>query len=129
MPPYEPQVLRAAYAYLLALAKVHTVKVVGAIPIFHKSYLTKSTFELHRALVWSFKLGEQLPIIGARLKKVPIPDFQKLYEQTSLVTKSIDALGRIGLFMAASPDLKAILVVRHPCGHVASILRGTQEAN
>ena len=38
--------------------------------------------------------------------------------------KSIDALSRIGLFVAAYPKLKTALIVRHPCGQVASFLRG-----
>jgi hypothetical protein len=41
-----------------------------------------------------------------------------------LVWKSIESLGRIGLLKQALPDSHPIQVLRHPCGHVSSVLRG-----
>jgi hypothetical protein len=123
-PPYQPHDLETARAYLLELCKIRSIKAIGALPIFPKSYFTTPAFGLHRALVLGFKLGERLPTIGTKLKKVPIPDLRSPDKSVFFVIKSINALGRIGLFMAACPSLKTILIVRDPHGHVASVLRG-----
>jgi Sulfotransferase family len=123
-PPYESHDLEAARTYLLELSEIRTIRAVGGLPIFPKSYFTKPTFALRRALLSGFKLGVRLPIMGAKLKKVPIPDLRSADNHVSVVIKSIFAFGRIGLFMAACPNLKTILIVRHPSGHVASVLRG-----
>jgi hypothetical protein len=122
--PYNPDHLEWARTYLLALREVRTIKVVGVLPIFAKSYFTKPALALHWSIISSLKLGERLPIIGTKLRKLNIPNFHSSDQQTSHVIKSIDALGRVGLFMAACPWLRTVLIVRHPCGHVASFLRG-----
>jgi len=123
-PPYESHDLETARTYLLELSEIRAITAVGGPPIFPKSYLTTPAFALRRALISGFKLGERLPIMGAKLKNVPIPDLRSADNHVSVVIKSIYALGRIGLFMAACPKLKTILIVRHPSGHVASVLRG-----
>jgi hypothetical protein len=56
--------------------------------------------------------------------RTPIPELLRSGRQRSIVIKSVIGLGRVGLFMAACPSLKSILIVRHPCGHIASTLNG-----
>ncbi|MGH8114950.1 MAG: sulfotransferase, partial [Rhodanobacteraceae bacterium] len=38
--------------------------------------------------------------------------------------KSIESLGRLGVCATAMPGTRGIHLIRHPCGHVASVLRG-----
>ncbi len=45
----------------------------------------------------------------------------------SLVWKSIEFLGRAGLLARSATPVKVIQVVRHPCGFVASVLRGERK--
>jgi hypothetical protein len=42
-----------------------------------------------------------------------------------LLIKSVSACGRAGLYAAALPEARLILIVRNPFGQVASMLRGT----
>src|SRR5699024_9581246 len=41
-----------------------------------------------------------------------------------LVWKSIESPGRLGACMTALPQARAVYLMRHPCGYVASVLRG-----
>jgi hypothetical protein len=122
--PYKPDVLEAARAYLLKLSEIRTIKTIGVVPIFSKPYFSKPALALHKVLIAGFKLGERLPILGPHVKTASVPDLRTAGNKVSIVIKSIDALGRIGLFMAACPILKTILIVRHPHGYVASVMRG-----
>ena len=45
-----------------------------------------------------------------------------------LVWKSIESLGRLGLVLDCLPDARSVHIVRHPCGYVASVLRGEAAA-
>ena len=60
------------------------------------------------------------------LQKIPIPDFISPADDggVEIVLKSVVSLTRARLFMEADPTLKIFHIVRHPCGFVASHLRG-----
>ena len=45
-----------------------------------------------------------------------------------LAWKSIESLGRLGLVLESLPDARSVHIVRHPCGYVASVLRGEAAA-
>ncbi len=51
----------------------------------------------------------------------PQPDEGRDYR---LAWKSIESLGRLGLMLECLPDARSVHIVRHPCGYVASVLRG-----
>jgi hypothetical protein len=123
-PPYESHTLEAARSYLLELCEVQTIKVMGVLPTFPKTYFTRPAFALQRTLVTGFKVGEHLPIVGDKVARISFPNLRRADKHVSVVMKSIDALGRVSLFMAACPSLKTILIVRNPYGHIASVLRG-----
>ena len=40
---------------------------------------------------------------------------------------SIESVGRLGLVLESLPESKGILLVRHPCGYIASVLRGERQ--
>jgi hypothetical protein len=48
-------------------------------------------------------------------------------EHIRLAVKSIESLGRAGVFATAVPEARIVHIVRHPCGYVASVLRGEQQ--
>jgi hypothetical protein len=48
-------------------------------------------------------------------------------EQLSVVWKSIESVGRLGVIVRAVENYHAILILRHPCGYVASVMRGEQQ--
>ncbi len=115
----------AARQYLTQILAIRTSKVVGSVPVFPKAYLSPLASALRGGWALSTKIGEQLPLIGPLFRRVQIPDLiASRGPRPALVMKSIAALGRCGLYLHTCPEAKAILIIRHPCGHIASVLRG-----
>src|SRR5262245_25394515 len=115
-----------ARAYLERLAEVRTLKAAGSLPMFRKRY---SGILSHAARVgWIYALrGAEVLARGAKApRSAEIPDFiaRKNGDPPALVFKSVSALGRARLFADAWPRSKIILILRHPCGQVASAVRG-----
>lgn len=95
-------------------------EVVGKQPLFPKSYQSDIGLLAYRASVIGAK-------IGSRISR----HFPCLYRPTAeasnrahLVWKSIESPGRLGACIEALPEARAIHLMRHPCGYIASILRG-----
>lgn len=57
---------------------------------------------------------------------LPVPDMVNAARrpQISVVWKSIESLGRLGVLARVFPDARSVTIFRHPCGYVASVLRG-----
>jgi hypothetical protein len=57
---------------------------------------------------------------------LPGPAFYQRLRGTDVHTvwKSIESLGRLGAIARNLPDSRGVLILRHPCGFVASTLRG-----
>jgi hypothetical protein len=95
-----------------------TEKVIASRPFFSKAYLNPVSWALFLASAYATKLAGRLGIKGlvkpVRLQPLAAP---------VLVWKSIESLGR----MAAIRQLTgaySIHILRHPCGHIASTLKG-----
>lgn len=102
------------------LPTFNAVRVAGKLPLFPKAYLSRSQAHLMRSSVWLAHLGGRL--------NFELPVFMHGstgdYAQRRVVWKSIESLGRVGLVLNSLPAAKAIHVLRHPCGYIASVLRG-----
>lgn len=102
------------------LPKLNALRVAGKLPLFPKAYLSYSRMHLMRISVWFAHLGGRL--------NLELPVFMHStaedYVQRRVVWKSIESLGRIGLILNVLPEAKAIHILRHPCGYIASVLRG-----
>jgi hypothetical protein len=63
---------------------------------------------------------------SGRLRNIGVPELisDKNAENRRYVIKSVDSLNRAHLFSKAMPGVKIIHLIRHPCGYVASRLRG-----
>lgn len=106
--------------FVASLPGLRSPKVVGKLPLFPKSY--QSTPALY-----AYRLGVAAAKATSRLRS----DFPCLYRPTAagsqracLVWKSIESPGRLGVCVEALPHARAIHLMRHPCGYVASVLRG-----
>ena len=110
--------IRAFSSYHENVAAITAPKVCGKAPIFPKSYFGTVRLYSYRAMVGVSKLaarvGIDMPIFGVPTKG----------RDSCLVWKSIESLGRLGLAMTALPDAHGLLLIRHPCGYVASVIRG-----
>lgn len=119
----EPQKYRdAAASYISELCAVNDARTNSKPPIFSKNYHNILETELRKFCIYALRYG------GAALPQLnswPIPDFIGDADHKTVI-KSVSALGRAGLFAIAAPESRIIQILRHPCGHVGSVLRGQQ---
>ncbi len=96
-------------------------KVCAKLPLFPKRYLSPLGLFAFKAGVYFTKAAGRL----ASVTSVPAaPRWQPGPSGMRLVWKSIESLGRLGLLHRCLAPCRIVHIVRHPCGYVASILRG-----
>lgn len=98
-------------------------KVAASTPIFPKSYYSSLQYQLFRLNVFASKaaakfFGEQPVYNLIRADDMP---------RIRMVWKSIESLGRLGVIERAMQPCYGIHITRHPCGYVASVLRGESQ--
>lgn len=106
--------------FIDALPRMRSPEVVGKQPLFPKSYQSAAALAGYRTSVLVAKAGSRAYRHFPTLLR-PTADG---CERTRLVWKSIESQGRLGACIGALPEARAIHLMRHPCGYVASILRG-----
>lgn len=117
-----------AAAYLHRLTNVRTLRTVGTFPVFRKNYRSSVSHSLRLVEMLALRLAERAGL--ARVTQaIPIPDLVRGGSDASLPTviKSVSLVDLAGLFAHANPELRTILIVRHPCGYVASQMRGISQ--
>lgn len=98
--------------------------VVGKSPHFPKRYYSGAAYTARVAAIAVAKAAGRLP--GARaMSRFAIPDLANIAERPDIriVWKSINLTGCLGLFARSLPDMREILILRHPCGQIASTIR------
>jgi hypothetical protein len=127
--PMFPPVERAAEhravieGFVERLAGMRSTKVTGTLPIFPKSYYSPVRLRLQQAAVVAAKFAARA------LGECPVPPLVRhaRVPQLRVVWKSIEATGRVGVIVRNVPGMRTVLILRHPCGYVASILRGESQ--
>ncbi len=116
---------QAVKSFVARLHCTGSLRVAGKLPLFPKAYYSPSRFAMRRSLVMLGKLASRL------LGDVSVPNLIDFHHAGELhvVWKSIESLGRLGVVARTVPDSRAIHVIRHPCGYVASIRRGEATGN
>lgn len=107
--------------HLASMLAMRSPEVVGKQPLFAKSYLSASALSAYRASVILAKAASRFH----RHFPCPYRPTAGHSNGTRLVWKSIESSGRLGLIVQALPTARAIHLMRHPCGYVSSVLRGT----
>lgn len=99
---------------------MRSTKASTKLPLFPKSYYSPVRFLLFRAAVLAAKSAERF------VRDLPVPAFADFDAIPGLpvVWKSIESIGRVGVFARLLPEARFIILVRHPCGFIASMLRG-----
>lgn len=106
--------------YLASMPEIRADRVCGKRPQFPKSYTSRWAVRRYSLASVAHKaLGRA----GVRTEP-PAPPPPAAGAPCRLVWKSIESLGRLGAILEAIDDARAIQIVRHPCGYVASVLRG-----
>ena len=96
----------------------HDPRTAGKRPFFRKSWQPGPARLVHTALAYAGAAAIQ---IG--LPAWPIPDLGDTI-RAQMVIKSVRLSAAIGDFARAYPRGRALLILRHPCGQVDSVLRG-----
>ena len=104
--------------YITSLKEIRRADVLSKLPIFRKNYYTKVHYLLRYVNVLLAK-G-----VAQKIRNFPIFPFLGSACYVRFVWKSIESAGRLGLMLRAVPICQAVYLVRHPCGYVASIIRG-----
>jgi hypothetical protein len=106
--------------FVQGLAGIRDAKISATLPQFHKNYLNLLQRSWNRGAVTAVKVAGRLSL------RVSVPLWLPVsaVERSVLVSKSIESLARMGLFATALPDSRNVVIVRHPCGYLGSVLRG-----
>jgi hypothetical protein len=98
-------------------------RVCGKRPLFPKAYASPLAVRIYAARSLLYKGLGRLGIES----QLPLPPQPPAHAQYRLAMKSIESLGRVGAFAESVPEGRFVHIVRHPCGYVASVLRGEQQ--
>jgi Sulfotransferase family len=115
-----------ASAYLNQLIDMRTLGSSGSLPVFRKSYQSPTAYGLRLGIVHGLHLLN-FATRGTRWqynKVVPEIIDRARCPQPIIVIKSVSAHSRARLFLEALPGSRIVIIIRHPCAHVVSILRG-----
>ena len=122
----QPRHVAAAKTYLTRLLATRSSRITGARPFFRKHYRSTGAEQLRRTLIYAAKGVERVGV-ARYVNRLHIPDLADRSRPMMTVIKSVSALGRAEvLIKAAEGTIRPILLIRHPCGYVSSMLRGTR---
>jgi hypothetical protein len=119
-----PRYLQATEAYLDRMTRVRTLKSVGSLPYFKKSFRNSALDDVRLGMIYALKAAQRLNALPGLSQGVTIPELIGGGRPEALVMKSIESVGRINLYQAAWPDSRVIVIIRHPCGQIASTVEG-----
>ena len=114
---------RAVEDFVRRLPAMNCSRVAGSLPIFRKNYCSGLRFFFHRAAAIATLAAEPL------VRQLPFPTFSNDHRANPphLVWKSVESVGRLGLIARAIPRSRALLILRHPCAYIASVLSGESQ--
>jgi len=123
VPEQVSELREAVRDFLASLPDMLADRVCGKRPIFPKTYASPLAVRVYatRSL-----LHKALGRVGWTTR-APLPAQPATGAPYRIAMKSIESLGRAGLFAACLPEARFVHIVRHPCGYVASVLRGEQQ--
>jgi hypothetical protein len=101
--------------------KCKNEKVIASRPFFTKSYMNTAQWQLFQLSSYAIKA---LARANIKTNFQPIRSHKKSAPPT-IVWKSIESLGRIGVFSEVTGAFP-IQIIRHPCGNIASTFKGEQ---
>lgn len=116
-----------ARQYLARLLAARNLRTMGQVPSFRKSYRNYSAEVVRRAMIYGSKALERVGL-SHFANRVQIPDLLATAARPpEIVIKTVSALGRAEVMLeACKGKVSPILLIRHPCAFVYSMLRGEE---
>lgn len=108
-------------ATVASWAKARDQRTATKRPFFRKSWQSAPAFWLRNGLTALLAAGSRLTVMGRTFARFNVPDFGRPHR---LAVKSIDFCDNVGAFARELPAARIIVILRHPCGQVASVMRG-----
>ncbi len=105
-----------AKEFVAGFSEIRNVNVMAKQPLFDKQYLSELQKYLFRSGLYLSKF--------ARLDSVLYQPSYHNPEKVNYIWKSIESLGRLYLFLETLQNCKGIHIIRHPCGQIASVIKG-----
>jgi hypothetical protein len=101
-----------------------TLKSSGHLPNFSKAYYSRPVQTVHGSMIYALKWAEKFARCDWR--RFPMPDSLNIDQCSHMrcVIKTVSSHGRMSVLLKAIPDARFIFILRHPCGQMASLLRG-----
>ncbi|MDX1580224.1 MAG: sulfotransferase [Alphaproteobacteria bacterium] len=125
----DPELLAGARTYLERLSRNSSLKAVGSVRLKgSKTYRPAGLSAFRTGLIYALK-GVETVSRSQSIRAWPVPELisPAHAEQVFPVIKSVDSLLRVGIFARAAPECRFLTILRHPCGQLASTLRGREK--
>lgn len=107
------------HKFIARLSAVNTAHAAARRPVFAKKYRWAIAQPLHELSVFAAGAASSLNC------KLPVWQCGNVHEpDVRLVWKSTDSLGRLGVILRVLDNCRAVRIIRHPCGYIASVMRG-----
>lgn len=113
-------------AYFERLACNRSARTVNSPEIFPKAYRSPAASTLRAAWLRALRLAGWASRGIERSRTIQVPDLARGGTSPRLVIKSVDSITRLPVFASALPEVRFVYIIRHPCGVVASKLRGVE---
>lgn len=102
-------------------------RAAGKRPFFPKSWMPPSLAVMRNAIAWSLNGAGRLPGVGQAASHLNLPDFldqhhaQQVHGVIKLVGWNATSVAH------ALPQSHSLFILRHPCGQVASVMKGAAQ--
>jgi len=108
--------------FVLGLPDLDRVRPAGTLPVFRKHGEGAVRYRGRRAVTLLTRLASN------RFGNIRVPRAFQLQRQDELrlLWKSVKSVGRLGCIIEALQPIQVVLLIRHPCGVIASRRRGVE---
>jgi sulfotransferase family protein len=115
-----------ACEYLERMIRCNSSHAAGPPPYFTKNYRDPLSRLLRLGILFAVRKVEGVAGALKRQGRIPVPEFVRGGSgfPRCVVIKSITSLGQARLFAEARPETRIIVMLRHPCGQIESMMRG-----
>ena len=98
-------------------------------PFFRKSWQSWPAYWLREGISAAFTAGARVPLFGGHMARITIPDLAPIERISGVraALKSIAWCDGVGTFARMLPRSRTVVILRHPCGQVASVMRGAAQ--
>jgi hypothetical protein len=107
-------------AFAASLPSIRSLRVAGKKPLFPKAFISGNRLQLARL---STELARVVGQVYSRFPVLIHHDGRK-YPDRAVVWKSVQSLTALAPTLEALGRARGIHILRHPCGYIASVLRG-----